>query len=480
LPLPAPRAGGRADGGLIICSMKRTIEVVNKGLFAVLFLLFSSILVSCGIPDDYRYLEPVDYVKSTMNQSVDIKTPDSDNILVTLNFSSSSIPSITSENGSLTTFFSHYDLYYRIYIIPGSADLAVDPSQYSTISPALYSDYYYLNPFTAESSNTTWGNINTTAQTNWKKISEKSGPYLLRSDDLIDPYPKTYVTSQNSNYYFFNDPDLRSSQYLNSNNNADVAANTSTGSSSFTSTCVSIYVVHTDFNPTTLAPIYSCPTWLGLFLLPESTNAQTVTINSITANGGASTVSTTTITFNISPNITGFALTDISIDDNATDDNDYQYTNLGISETALSPGIQAGSGWQYGLTINSSNTIGIIQKCNIKVSLSHAGYSIAPDNVDVYLILPVITADGGTSTPTTKLTLNLGKDGLTADNISITGLPASGSVQKGTLTSLGSGQYELGMTQTGTGAIQSATISVSASSGNETSAVVSVPIFYKP
>jgi len=406
----------------------------------LVFCLF----ISCGI-EDYQYIEPVkaDDVTGTLNNHVEFTTPD--NISVTLDFQSSAIPGITS--GSLGLFFSNYDLYYRIYI-SNVIIASIAEENLSQINSTLYSDYYAIKPYTVDTNNNASGVGTIFTSRKYWKISDASGPALLRAKELITPYPD----SDPDKRYFFNDPDLVNTAYLNSDNNADVVASTSGGS---TSTYVSMYVVHTKFDPQTLTQLYSSPTWLGVFLLPDTVNLRDISINKITAGDGDNSTPTTKLTITLGENINLIA-NDIVIDN--TD-------NLGFTKGDLT---NSGSG-NYELTITQNFTNNYAIPCETKavnISLSHTGYKFTPSSVtaDIYIRPPYsITADGSASTPTTKLTISLGNDidNLSADDIVIDNTGSLG-ITKGDFTGSGH-EYELAITSDYTGAVkkQAANISLS-------------------
>jgi hypothetical protein len=160
-----------------------------------------------------------------------------------------------------------------------------------------------------------------------------------------------------------------------------------------------------------------------------------VTFSSVSANGSSAATSTTlTLTFNKA--ITGLAAGDISLS--------------GI--TGLVKGTLSGSGPTYTLGISGFTAGG-----TLTVAVAKEGYEITNPSrtVTVYYAVAVtfssVTADGSASATTSKLTLTFDKaiDGLTASNITLSGVSG---ITKGTLSASGS-TYTLqvsGLTASGT------------------------------
>ncbi|MDR2509577.1 MAG: hypothetical protein LBC77_02915 [Spirochaetaceae bacterium] len=230
-------------------------------IFAIIFLSVF-MFTGCGI-DAVNYLEhvPEGNVVRTMNNHVDINNlpdgPGGSGVIdrVSLDFTSSRIPQIQSTQ--LVDFYKRFLVYYRIYCSAIRID-SVSETNLSDINPTLASDYNSLKPYTVPANNYAASVGSAFAGRNyWTISSEIPDNNIRRSTQLITPYPE--------NRFFLNDQQLKDPSYLNSNNNADVVSN----SSGSTYTWVSMYVVQTSLS-TNLTPYYSAPTFLGVFLLPDS------------------------------------------------------------------------------------------------------------------------------------------------------------------------------------------------------------------
>lgn len=247
--------------------MKSASLTPNPAFLISILLL----LCSCGL-EDVLYL---DYVKETdivrtVNYHVDIKNlpagPGHPSVnKIEIDFTTSQIPSIRSPNTSgvhdpaaLGVFFGNFQIYYRIYMSGILLNSTINESDMTMINPTLASDYNSLKPYTVTTNNYAASVGSAFSGRNYWIVDELSTNYILRSSQLITPYPE--------DRYFFNDDDLKAPVYLNPNNNADVVTNPSGTAYTY----VSMYVVHKAFNDITLTPYYSVPAFLGVFLLPNT------------------------------------------------------------------------------------------------------------------------------------------------------------------------------------------------------------------
>ena len=147
--------------------------------------------------------------------------------------------------------------------------------------------------------------------------------------------------------------------------------------------------------------------------------ATNVTLNSVTADGGASQT-TTTLTLTLSQAVSGLTADDITL------------TGVTVSKGSLS-----GSGPTYTLPIS-----GLTAGGTLNVAVAKTGFNISgsPKTVQIYYATAVtlnnVTANGGTSQTTTQLTLTFDKaiTGLASDDITISGVS---NVSKGTLSASG-------------------------------------------
>jgi hypothetical protein len=316
--------------------------------------VLSLALLSCGI-DSVNYLAyvPEVNVTKTANYRVDIiNLPDGPGHgqinSVSLDFTSSQVPSITSSD--INTFHSNFQIYYRIYISNMLLNSTINESDMTAINTVLYSDFSALKPYTVVTNNYTASVGSAFAGRNYWAIGEDSNPNLLRSRQLITPYP--------SNRLFFNDSDLKNPSYLNSNNNADVVANSNGNSYTY----VSMYVVHTAFSDVTLTPYYSSPTFLGVYLLPDTINTHPVSFTAV-ANG----TPTNSITLTFSEVIPGLIASDIVVTDDV------------VNPTGITTGALSGSGTTYTLAV--SGTGGAVG--DITIALNKPPYVASAQTVTV-------------------------------------------------------------------------------------------------
>jgi hypothetical protein len=185
-------------------------------------------------------------------------------------------------------YFRNYEIYYRIYISGLMYLGAINEGVLSTISPTLASNYNSLQPYTnvetatATNVGTIFSNLNyfplefentgyriRGGNTITLEFAQSSVPEpsiidgggapipLLRSSQVANPAP--------NNKYFLNNSDLNSSANAVATKNADVQSNSATGDL-YTYVALYIVAVGRDDN---YSPIYSKPTFIGVFLLPN-------------------------------------------------------------------------------------------------------------------------------------------------------------------------------------------------------------------
>jgi hypothetical protein len=143
-------------------------------------------------------------------------------------------------------------------------------------------------------------------------------------------------------------------------------------------------------------------------------------LNTVTANGNASTTTTTLLTLTFDKEINGLTASDITLS--------------GLS--GVTKGTLSGSGPTYNLGIT------VTQGGTLTVAVSKTGYEISGSSqtVTIYYIIPVsfsgVTANGSASATTTQLTLTFDKaiTGLAAADITLSGVTG---VAKGTLSGSG-------------------------------------------
>lgn len=235
-----------------------------------IILLTGVLFTTCGI-EEYYYLPQVP------ENSI---TPDS-NIGATIIF-----PAISSYY-----YARNYEIFYKIYISDHLAPAFIPINNFSLIHPSLYSDYYYFSAFTNPVTSSTIS-ANTFRNRNYFQLAldgininsqlsasggtlrieflPLTGPYpiaafnggpeikLRRSLNLISPQPS-------SDLFFRNSSDLRAFSNAISNVNADVAGQSSDPPYAY----VSMYIVAVGTHPANFTPIYSKPTHINVFKLPE-------------------------------------------------------------------------------------------------------------------------------------------------------------------------------------------------------------------
>jgi hypothetical protein len=243
------------------------------------------LLGSCGI-ENYLFLYPVSpgNIRMELNSLATIVLPNIN----------------TSEYG----YFRYFSLYYKIYLSDAQESGEIQPSQQSLqrVNPALYSDYAVLEPYANNETSVTTSlaslfrgrNYHTLMlrDVNIETILDKNSLGRTISLDfaqLPGTYPSLRVTTDiagvedsyvlyrsNGNgafspmphQYLVNTSDLRRSDYLTTNFNADVVGNSSLPAGAIRYAYVSVYIVVFGMDDNYL-PYYSRPTHVGIFRLPE-------------------------------------------------------------------------------------------------------------------------------------------------------------------------------------------------------------------
>jgi hypothetical protein len=244
-------------------------------LLFLFFVLSPWLFLSCGI-EDYAYLQPV---------------PSGD-IRLTLN-NMATVPLPAQAGGSN---FTHYTLYYRIYIsdIQESGEIQKSRSAMERINPTLSSDYFYLEPYTNVNTS-----VNTSTATLLQNRSYQVLSYIQGNSELSDvvkngpdnlelhfpitgsipslTYGGTTYNLYRSNgsgtfnpqpdRYFRNSSEICSATNISNTVNADVV--NKPGSSGPRYTYVALYIAATGLSEPAYTPFYSIPTFIGVFRLPE-------------------------------------------------------------------------------------------------------------------------------------------------------------------------------------------------------------------
>jgi len=246
---------------------KRILSLLIYGVF----LSAGAFFTTCGL-EEYYYLPQV---------------PEG-NILTEFNtFATINLPSISSYY-----YAQNYIIFYRIYISDYNAS-SISESIYSNISPSLASDYNVIWPNTDPTSTTAGtpaktlftsrnyfelelyqqdinnilskngGNITISFPTTpgdypVLSLNNSAGYRLYRAKNLLSPEPDKF---------FRNSTQLSDPSKATTNINADVAGRTGLSQSY---AYVSLYIVAMGANPSLFTPIYSKPTHISVFRLPES------------------------------------------------------------------------------------------------------------------------------------------------------------------------------------------------------------------
>jgi hypothetical protein len=211
---------------------------------------------SCGV-ESYLYLEPVSNVTASFNSSAVVRLPSSSDV-ITIDFTINKTPSITISNQT-KTLGSDYEIYYRIYLSNKSINPASTKGNRYEVNPTLEADWTAFEPYTVEANNRASSFASLVASRKYYSVEMESGR-LKRSNGngAFDPKP--------SNRFFICDDDLKNRDYLTDNLNADVVG---MNSETPTDAYVSMYIVMRAFDPQTLSPIYSAPTFINVFKLPS-------------------------------------------------------------------------------------------------------------------------------------------------------------------------------------------------------------------
>jgi hypothetical protein len=242
-------------------------------------------LVSCGI-ETYKYLEPVDPgISMTLNETAYISLP-----------------------GGQPNYFRYFIIYYRIYISDQPVSSTVDTGALAQINSALHTDYNYFLSYTNSQSTvapTTMGatfagrkyfpleleyaSTESLLDTGGRVITldfaanPQFKPSLvmgdLRTETPGSPYTR-YQLSRNTrndntpyanNYYFINSEDVNNGDHISSdssNINQDVQ-NSPQSISGPKYTYAAMYILAHGLDDSNFTNIYSIPTFIGIFRLPE-------------------------------------------------------------------------------------------------------------------------------------------------------------------------------------------------------------------
>jgi hypothetical protein len=253
---------------------------------SVLLAALEISLGSCGI-ETYKYLDPVypEGISMELNTTAYINLP-----------------------GSQPPYFRYFTIYYRIYISDLPVSGVVDTGILAQINPALYADYNYIYSYT----NTTSTVVPTTMGTIFSgrkyfplelenySIESALGagggvitldfaanaqfkPALImgdiRNEQPGSPYTRRQLSRNTrndnnpyaNNYYFVNSEDVNNGDHITSDSsriNQDVQ-NSAQSISGPKYTYVSMYILSYGLDDSNFTNIYSIPTFIGIFRLPD-------------------------------------------------------------------------------------------------------------------------------------------------------------------------------------------------------------------
>jgi hypothetical protein len=231
--------------------------------------------------DDYVYLSPV------RESEINIRN----NTQATIR-----LPSISGE----TTYFSNFVIFYRIYISGSLQAGQITPELMRVVNSTLYNDYNGIFPSTSNnSSNTTAVNtavgslfsgrryyelalaeagiesvLGTSSQEKTLVIEfpNNARPFLTVGEGRIYELWRSNgggTFEPQPNRYFVSDSSLTNSANLIVNKNADAVGGSSSNTGSQYA-YVSMYIVKMGRDSQTLGIIYSAPTFIGVFRLPDN------------------------------------------------------------------------------------------------------------------------------------------------------------------------------------------------------------------
>jgi len=253
-------------------SVRGKSKVPIYRLFSCYSILLAVFLFSCGI-EEYYFLPqiPQTNITTTGNTGAVINLPPI----------------------SQYYYATNYSIFYRVYISDFLTDSSISQSQRAQINPSLASDFNALEPVanpanaSAVTSSNTFRNRNffelefdgesissvlpadggrlnivfPTARGDFPTVSFDGGQEirLRRSSNLTSPEPRDDLS-------FRNTPELNSYANAVSTINADVAGRSGNSQYAY----VSMYIVAVGYDNTLFTQIYSKPTHISIFKLPDS------------------------------------------------------------------------------------------------------------------------------------------------------------------------------------------------------------------
>jgi hypothetical protein len=266
-------------------SKKKQLSLIKLLALSILLAAALGCLGSCGI-ETYKYLDYVDSgIPMLLNTTAYITLP-----------------------GGQPPYFRYFIIYYRIYISDLPVSGVVDTGILPQINSILSSDYTYFSSYTNTTSTvvpTTMGtifsgrkyfplelenySIENVLNTGGGVITLDFAANALLKPALVmgdirnetpgSPYTR-YQLSRNrrndnnpyaDNYYFVNSDDVNNGAHISSdssNINQDVQ-NSSQNISGQKYTYVSMYILSYGLDDSNFTNIYSIPTFIGIFRMPD-------------------------------------------------------------------------------------------------------------------------------------------------------------------------------------------------------------------
>ena len=247
-------------------------KIFKFGLIISIALFCYMLLVSCGI-EDYPFIYPIPQsnVQQVLNNRSVVRIPD---------------------DNSATTF-SHFAIYYKIYISGSDQPSTTSDASYSAISQSLASDH---NAAKSHIDSTTYVSVNMDSffsgrgfyqiNLDGHNISEVLSTSVLGSSLEFDfPSRRVPTMTVGSSVYtlwrstgnerfsplpdrrFVNSEDLRNNANIDPSINADVVDITGQGDRRYT--YAALYIVAVGINMSTYSFIYSTPALIHVFQLPD-------------------------------------------------------------------------------------------------------------------------------------------------------------------------------------------------------------------
>jgi hypothetical protein len=248
---------------------------------AAFCILAAGALCTCGM-DDYIYLYPVQEGNITirLTEEATVRLP----------------PPISSE----VAYFTHFTIYYRIYISESPASSEINtPELMRTFNESLANDYSAIYPSTSNNASSTTVNTAIGSLFSGRRYYELalSGGTSIESildssaqgEELVITFPgqinvrptftiggNTYTLYRSTgsgaftprpDRYFINSSELNRTENANATLNADVADQSRISGKRYA--YVSMYIVKMGRDVNTLSTIYSAPTFVGIFKLPD-------------------------------------------------------------------------------------------------------------------------------------------------------------------------------------------------------------------